>query len=190
MTSFCVRGGACMQKDIISARYCLFLFVAVHFLSHPSNSWLHCISDTTNMQSSQYDASTLSLPLEHIYLPGRDPHLPVLFRVLDHHLLCNVSLASGSTYVFLWHFCQRKAKGHWILWGTSSPVSITSRHRWLRYIVVFNSVYIYIVYNLCVIQVICISNLAIWSLPGLMIALTKQVLDMGKITCPKVHYLQ
>ena len=77
MTSFCVHGGACMQKDVISARYHLFLFVSVHFLSCPSNSWLHCISDTTNMQSSQYDASTSSLPLEHVYLPGCDPHLPV-----------------------------------------------------------------------------------------------------------------
>ena len=52
------------------------------------------------MPSSQYDASTSSLTLEHLNLPGHDPRLPVLFRVLGHHPLCDVSLATGSTYVF------------------------------------------------------------------------------------------
>jgi len=35
MMSFCVRGGACMQKDVISAHYHLFLFVSVCFLFLP-----------------------------------------------------------------------------------------------------------------------------------------------------------
>jgi hypothetical protein len=60
------------------------------------------------MPSSRYDAITSSLPLEHVYLPGRDPRLPVLFRVLGRHPLCDVSLASGSTYVF---FCDTSVEG-------------------------------------------------------------------------------
>ena len=60
------------------------------------------------MLSSQYDASTSSLSLENVYLPGRDPRLPVLFRVLGRHPLRDVSLASGSTYVF---FCDASVGG-------------------------------------------------------------------------------
>ena len=60
------------------------------------------------MPSSRYNASTSLLPLEHVYLPGCDPCLPVLFRVLDCHLLRDASLATGSTFVF---FCDTSVGG-------------------------------------------------------------------------------
>ena len=60
------------------------------------------------MPSPRYDASSLSLPLECICLTGHDPHLLVLFRVLDCHPLHDASLATGSTFVF---FCDTSVGG-------------------------------------------------------------------------------
>ena len=63
------------------------------------------------MPSLQYDASTSSLSLENVYLPGRDPRLPVLFRVLGRHPLRDMSLASGSTYFFSVTLLLEEGKG-------------------------------------------------------------------------------
>ena len=100
-------GHACKKTSFLLTTICPCLSQFV-FFSCPPNCSFHSIPDTANMPSPQYNASTSSLPLEHVFLSGHDPCLPVLFRVLGHHPLHDRSLASGSTFVF---FCDTSVGG-------------------------------------------------------------------------------